>query len=83
MTMPSCSPRPAAAAAAGRIAGAVAAREERKSARGNRFAYVKLSDPTGLYEVMVFADVLEEAREHLEPGRNVVLAWRRRSRATR
>lgn len=59
--------------AAGRIAGAVASREERKSARGNRFAYVRLSDPTGLYEVMVFSDVLEGAREHLEPGQNVVL----------
>ena len=37
-----------------RIAGAVAGRQERKSARGNRFAFVQLSDPTGLYEVTVF-----------------------------
>ncbi|MEL6296834.1 MAG: DNA polymerase III subunit alpha, partial [Pseudomonadota bacterium] len=55
-------------------AGTVAARQERKSARGNRFAFVGLSDPTGLYETVVFSDVLEEAREHLEPGRNVVLS---------
>ncbi|MCU0815165.1 MAG: DNA polymerase III subunit alpha [Cypionkella sp.] len=56
-----------------KIAGSVSARQERKSAKGNRFAFVQLSDPTGLYEVTVFSDVLEVARDHLEPGRNVVL----------
>ncbi len=56
-----------------RIAGSVSARQERKSARGNRFAFVSLSDPTGLYEVTVFSDVLDVARAHLEPGLNVVL----------
>jgi DNA polymerase-3 subunit alpha len=56
-----------------RLAGAVAARQERKSARGNRFAFVGLSDPTGLYEVTVFSDLLETARDRLEPGQLVVL----------
>ena len=56
-----------------KIAGSVAARQERKSAKGNRFAFVQLSDPTGLYEVTVFSDTLEAARDHLEPGKNVVL----------
>jgi len=55
------------------IAGSVSAKQERKSAKGNRFAFVSLSDPTGLYEVTVFSDVLELARDHLEPGKNVVL----------
>ncbi len=57
-----------------KIAGTVASRQERKSARGNRFAFVQLSDPTGIYEVTVFSDTLEAARDLLEPGRNVVLA---------
>jgi len=57
-----------------KIAGAVSGRQERKSARGNRFAFVQLSDPTGLYEVTVFSDTLEAARDRLEPGRNVVLS---------
>ena len=57
----------------GKIAGSVAARQERKSAKGNRFAFVQLSDPTGLYDVTVFSDTLEAARDLLEPGRNVVL----------
>jgi DNA polymerase-3 subunit alpha len=59
---------------AGRLAGSIASRQDRKSARGNRFAFVQLSDPTGLYEVTVFSDVLEAARTLLEPGRNVVLS---------
>jgi DNA polymerase III subunit alpha len=57
----------------GKLAGSVASRQERKSAKGNRFAFVQLSDPTGLYEVTVFSDALEAARDLLEPGRNVVL----------
>ena len=56
-----------------KIAGSVSARQERKSAKGNRFAFVSLSDPTGLYEVTVFSDTLEAARDVLEPGMNVVL----------
>ncbi len=56
-----------------KMAGAISGRQERKSARGNRFAFVQLSDPTGLYEVTVFSDTLEAAREHLETGANVVL----------
>jgi DNA polymerase-3 subunit alpha len=56
-----------------KIAGSVSSKQERKSARGNRFAFVQLSDPTGLYEVTVFSDTLEAARDVLEAGMNVVL----------
>ncbi len=56
-----------------KIAGAVSGRQERKSARGNRFAFVQLSDPTGLYEVTVFSDTLEAGRQYLDAGQNVVL----------
>ena len=58
---------------AAKIAGAVSSRQERKSQRGNRFAFVQLSDPTGLFEVVMFSDVLEVSRDHLETGANVVL----------
>ncbi len=57
-----------------KIAGTIAGRQERKSARGNRFAFVQASDPTGLYEVTVFSDTLESSRDHLEPGTNAVLS---------
>ncbi|WP_151717770.1 DNA polymerase III subunit alpha [Gemmobacter serpentinus] len=56
-----------------KLAGSVSSRQERKSAKGNRFAFVQLSDPTGLYEVTVFSDTLEQCRDQLEPGKNVVL----------
>jgi len=56
-----------------KLAGAVAVKQERKSQRGTRFAFVGLSDPTGLYEVTVFSDLLESARHLLEAGQNVVL----------
>lgn len=56
-----------------KLAGAVSSRQEKKSAKGNRFAFVQLSDPTGLYECTVFSDVLEQARDLLEPGGHVVL----------
>ncbi len=56
-----------------KMAGSVSSRQERKSQRGNRFAFVQLSDPTGLYEVTMFSDVLEASREHLDSGSNVVL----------
>ena len=57
-----------------KIAGSVSGIQERKSARGNRFAFVQLSDPTGLYEVTVFSDTLEASRDHLIAGENVVLS---------
>ena len=56
-----------------KLAGSVSSRQERKSAKGNRFAFVQLSDPTGLYEVTVFSDTLDKTRDMLEPGLNVVL----------
>jgi len=61
------------APAAVRMAGVVTGRKERRSARGNRFALVQLSDTTGHYEVMVFADALEAGRAHLETGALLVL----------
>ena len=57
-----------------KMAGIVAGRQERKSMRGNRFAFVQLSDPTGGFEVTVFSDTLENAREHLETGARVTLS---------
>ncbi|NOC83300.1 DNA polymerase III subunit alpha [Ruegeria sp. HKCCD6428] len=56
-----------------KMAGVVAGRQERKSAKGNRFAFVQMSDPTGAYEVTLFSDTLEKCREFLETGAEVVL----------
>jgi DNA polymerase-3 subunit alpha len=56
------------------MAGVVAGRQERKSARGNRFAFAQLSDTTGGYEVTIFSDVLEKSRDFLETGTQVVIS---------
>ena len=68
---------PAALAAGGasrfRVAGVVVSKKERTSARGNRFAFVEMSDASGVYEVMLFADLLREARPLVEPGALLVV----------
>ena len=68
---------PAALAANGttrfRLAGIVVGRKERTSARGNRFAFVQMSDPSGVYEVTVFAEMLREARPLFESGEPLVV----------
>ena len=56
-----------------KLAGVVVARQERKSARGSRFAFVSFSDPTGLYEATCFSEPLEQYREILTPGSLVVV----------
>ena len=56
-----------------KMAGVVANRQERKSARGNRFAFLQLSDSTGSYEATLFSEVLEKSREYLETGSKVLL----------
>ncbi len=56
-----------------KVAGSVSHRQERMSARGNRFAFLGLSDPTGIFEAMVFSEGLEAHRAELEPGAKVVL----------
>jgi len=60
-------------ATAGRLAGTVTARQERRMRTGNRMAAVQLSDPTGSYEGVLFSEGLTQYRELLEPGRSVVV----------
>jgi DNA polymerase-3 subunit alpha len=60
-------------ATAGRLAGTVTARQERRIRSGNRMGVVQLSDPTGSYEAVLFSEGLTQYRELLEPGRSVVV----------
>jgi DNA polymerase-3 subunit alpha len=60
-------------AAAGRLVGTVTARQERRTRSGSRMGIVRMSDPTGQYEAIAFADTLAEYRELLETGNSVVL----------
>ena len=51
-----------------KLAGTVIGKRERTSARGNRYAFVQLSDMSGVYEVTVFSEVLAVARGLLDAG---------------
>ena len=56
-----------------RMVGVVRRRQERSSARGGKFAFVTLSDPSGEYEVLFQAEALRRCRDLLETGRSIVL----------
>ena len=73
MTMDEVMDKAQAGPCIAKMAGVVAGRQERKSAKGNRFAFVQLSDPTGAYEVTLFSEALEKSRDHLETGAKVVV----------
>ena len=55
-----------------RLAGIVVGKKERTSARGNRFAFVQLSDTTGVFEITVFSEVLAQARALLDGGQPLI-----------
>ncbi len=55
------------------LAGIVMRRQERKSKKGNPFAFVEFSDASGRFEAVVFSDVLNASRQLLEPGKGVVI----------
>jgi len=62
-----------AGATAGRVAGTVVARTERRTRTGSKMGIIGLSDPTGAYEAVIFSEGLAEYRDLLEPGSAVLL----------
>jgi DNA polymerase-3 subunit alpha len=62
-----------AGASAGRVAGTVVARTERRTRTGNKMGIIGLSDPTGHYEAVLFSEGLAQFRDLLEPGAAVLL----------
>src|SRR5439155_5760815 len=61
-------------ASAGRVAGTVVARTERRTRTGSKMGIIGLSDPSGHYEAVIFSEGLQEFRDLLEPGRAVLLS---------
>ncbi|HEY1474585.1 MAG TPA: DNA polymerase III subunit alpha [Pseudolabrys sp.] len=62
-----------AGATAGRVAGTVVSRQERRTRTGSKMGIIGLSDPTGHYEAVIFSEGLAEHRDLLEPGTAVLL----------
>ncbi|MFZ4761413.1 MAG: DNA polymerase III subunit alpha [Alphaproteobacteria bacterium] len=55
------------------LAGVLVSKQERKSAKGNRFAFIQLSDTSGVFEVMLFSELLALHRDHLETGKLLLI----------
>src|SRR3954463_9556053 len=60
-------------ATAGRVAGTVVARAERRTKTGNKMGILEFSDPSGHYEAVIFQEGLTQYRDLLEPGAAVLL----------
>ncbi len=56
-----------------RLAGIVVSKKERTSARGSRYGFVEMSDPSGNFEITVFSEILSQARPLLEPEQQLVV----------
>jgi DNA polymerase-3 subunit alpha len=62
-----------AGATAGRLAGTVTSKQERKTRTGNKMGIVAFSDSSGQYEAVLFSEGLALYRELLEPGKSIVI----------
>jgi len=62
-----------AGATAGRLAGTVTSKQERRTRNGGRMGVVQLSDPSGQFEIVLFSEALAEYRDMLEVGRSVIV----------
>jgi DNA polymerase-3 subunit alpha len=60
-------------ASMGRIAASVIDRSERRTKTGNKMGIVQLSDQSGHFEAVIFAEGLQRFRDLLEPGTVVLL----------
>jgi DNA polymerase-3 subunit alpha len=62
-----------AGAGGGRVAGTVISRTERRTRNGTKMGIIGLSDSSGHYEAVLFAEGLAQYRDLLEPGTAVLL----------
>jgi len=60
-------------ATAGRLAGTITTKQERKTKTGNKMGIVQFSDSSGQYEAVLFSEALNHYRDILEPGKSVVI----------
>ncbi len=56
-----------------KVAGIVVGKQERRAKSGSRFAFLQLSDPSGVYEAVLFAEVLARSREVIDAGEPLLL----------
>lgn len=57
------------------LAGVLLRKAEKISAKsGNKFAFLTVSDTSGVYEVLLFSEVLSRSRDFLEVGKSILLS---------
>jgi DNA polymerase III subunit alpha len=56
-----------------RLAGTLIKKQERRGKNDQPYGFLTLSDPTGMFEVMVFSEVLIASRPLLEAGKSILL----------
>jgi DNA polymerase-3 subunit alpha len=56
-----------------KLAGMVISKKERTSTKGNKYAFVQLSDSSSAYEITIFQELLMATREILKPGNKVLI----------
>ncbi len=55
------------------MAGVLLKKQEKMSQKGSKYAFLQISDPTGVFEVIIFSETLAAARSFLEPGTSILL----------
>ncbi|MDI9640476.1 DNA polymerase III subunit alpha [Geitlerinema splendidum] len=56
-----------------RLAGILITKQERATKSGQRYAFLQLSDPSGIFEVTLFSELLNQYRDWLEPGKALLI----------
>ena len=56
-----------------KLAGSVIGKQERTSAKGNRFAFLQCSDASGVFEVTLFSEILATSRDMLASGKPLLI----------
>lgn len=56
-----------------KIAGVLIKKQVRVAKSGNKFAFLQVSDPTGVQEIMIFSELLALKQDLLEPGTNLLI----------
>lgn len=57
-----------------KLAGVLLKKQEKVSKKsGNKYAFLQVSDPTGVFEVVLFSELLHAARDHLVAGRELLI----------
>lgn len=56
------------------MAGVLLKKQEKVSLKGNKYAFLQLSDPTGIFEVTLFSELLHASRSYLEAGQALLLS---------